>query len=265
MYKNLQSPKNGLDVLIPLSSPKEELLRICSSTLNIPVTRLFNDAGKEVASIENFRDGAVLYGSQGENFQVLIGNPRTVNLLNKFVFVMLGTAAVGKSCIMLRYIWNTFDWSYNPTIEDYHTRNVVIDNEPSQVSIYDTAGMEDYHHLIDGWVENKDGLILVFSVDMPDSLSVLVDFYDKITHRYITDGKTRPLMVLAANKIDVEDRTVTSEEGRRFAEKYGMKYFEVSALKATNVDKIFTWFVKEIKKREMKGFKKKKCSNCSLL
>ena len=104
LYKNLQSPKSGLDVLIPLSSPKEELLQICSNTLNIPVTRLFNDAGKEVASVENFRDGAVLYGSQGENFQVLIGIPRTVSLLNKFVFVMLGTAAVGKSCLTLRYI-----------------------------------------------------------------------------------------------------------------------------------------------------------------
>lgn len=145
---------------------------------------------------------------------------------------------------------------------------MLIDDEPSQVSIYDTAGMEDYYHLIDSWIENKDGLILVFSVNMPDSLTVLAEFCTKITHRYIADRKARPLMVLAANKIDVEDRAVTSEEGRRFAEKYGMKYFEVSALKATNIDEIFIWFIKEIKeikKREMRVLRRKKCPNCNLL
>ena len=48
------------------------------------------------------------------------------------------------------------------------------------VSILDTAGMEDFHPLLDEWIDDKHAHILVFSVDIGDSLRRLRFFHDKI-------------------------------------------------------------------------------------
>jgi len=42
-------------------------------------------------------------------------------------------------------------------------------------------------------------------------------------------------IVLCGNKIDVEKREVTPEEGQQLATRYGAKYFEVSAKIGTSV------------------------------
>ena len=83
-----------------------------------------------------------------------------------------------------RYVSNKFIPDYDPTIEDYYNRSALIANETVQVSILDTAGMEDYYPLIDDWIDKKNAFVLVFSIDIPDSLRKLRYFHEKIKQRY---------------------------------------------------------------------------------
>jgi GTPase SAR1 and related small G proteins len=62
---------------------------------------------------------------------------------------MLGAAGVGKSAITLRYIRNIFVDYYDPTIEDYYKYTTNVNGEVQNLSILDTAGMEDYEPLLD--------------------------------------------------------------------------------------------------------------------
>jgi hypothetical protein len=61
-------------------------------------------------------------------------------------------------------------------------------------------------------------MILVYGVDIPDSLSSLSTFYRKIQSKYNMAEETKaPVVVLAANKVDKEGRLVSTEDGERFA------------------------------------------------
>jgi len=55
--------------------------------------------------------------------------------------------------------------------------------------------------------------------------------------------------ILVGNKCDMEnERKVTVEQGRDFADQYGMKFFETSAKNSTNVSDAFIAMTKEVMK-----------------
>jgi GTPase SAR1 family protein len=60
--------------------------------------------------------------------------------------------------------------------------------------------------------------------------------------------------ILVGNKCDMEaERKVTKEQGKDFADQYGMKFFETSAKDSTNVAEAFVTMTKEV----IKGSNKK--------
>ena len=53
--------------------------------------------------------------------------------------------------------------------------------------------------------------------------------------------------ILVGNKCDIKnERKISIEQGKEFAQKYGMKFFETSAKNATNVTEGFCTMIKDI-------------------
>jgi small GTP-binding protein len=58
--------------------------------------------------------------------------------------VLLGSGGVGKSCITIRYVQDSFVTEYDPTIEDSYRRQVEVDGQQVMLEILDTAGTEQF-------------------------------------------------------------------------------------------------------------------------
>jgi len=54
--------------------------------------------------------------------------------------VVLGSAKVGKTAIVSRFLSNCFDEKYTPTIEDFHRKVYRIRGEAYRLDILDTSG-----------------------------------------------------------------------------------------------------------------------------
>ena len=55
--------------------------------------------------------------------------------------VVVGTGAVGKSSLTLKFSHNEFPEHYDPTIEDSYSQAVTVDDKECMLNILDTAGV----------------------------------------------------------------------------------------------------------------------------
>lgn len=54
--------------------------------------------------------------------------------------VVLGSAKVGKTSVVSRFLYNKFDDKYTPTIEDFHRKVYRIRGEAYRLDLLDTSG-----------------------------------------------------------------------------------------------------------------------------
>ena len=81
----------------------------------------------------------------------------------------LGDGAVGKTCLCIAYATNQFPNEYDPTVFDNYAVTVHVHDQPFLLSLFDTAGQEDYIRLRVMSYPMTDVLVICFSVVNPDS------------------------------------------------------------------------------------------------
>ena len=93
------------------------------------------------------------------------------------------------------------------------------------------------------YYRNSVGAILVYDITKQDSFSLLERWIKEI--RDFAPAQCRTILV--GNKLDLAHlRTVSPEAAEQFAQQQNMEVVETSALKATNVSKMFHTLIEEI-------------------
>jgi len=156
---------------------------------------------------------------------------------------LLGDGGVGKTALALQFTLNCFIENYDPTLEDVYRKQVTVDEQLCFVEVIDTAGQQEYSALQDQWVREGQGFILVYSVTSRASFSRLEDFHQTM----IRIKRYTPVCIVVGNKSDQLKREVTTEEGRRLAQKFGCQFMETSAKTSQNVDNMFTDLVRTLR------------------
>ena len=149
-----------------------------------------------------------------------------------FSMVLLGTGNVGKTSLIFRYINNVCPVDHDPTIEESYTIEIKTEKgEERKFKILDTAGKEGNQNMIDEWICNANGFILVFAINDNDSFE---DIKNYVSH--IKKNKMGGLpIILVGNKCDLDkERKITKENAQSYADSIGANYFECSALTDEN-------------------------------
>ena len=151
---------------------------------------------------------------------------------------------------MIRFTDDTFSDSYVTTIGvDFKIKTIDIEGKSCKLQIWDTAGQERFRNIISSYYRGAQGIMLVYDITDLESFQNLNSWLIEIEK----NASKSVYKILVGNKCDMEnERKVTTEQGKEFADQYGMKFFETSAKNSTNVNEAFITMTKEVMKNTSK-------------
>ncbi|PKI82352.1 GTPase Ryh1 [Malassezia vespertilionis] len=167
--------------------------------------------------------------------------------MRKFKLVFLGEQSVGKTSLITRFMYDTFDANYQATIGiDFLSKTMYLDDRTVRLQLWDTAGQERFRSLIPSYIRDSSVAIVVYDVTSRDSF--------KSTSKWVEDVRAERgnevIIALVGNKTDLGDKRyvsgtinnseVSSEEGEQRAKEYNnVMFIETSAKAGHNVKNLF--------------------------
>ena len=170
--------------------------------------------------------------------------------LIKLKLIVVGNQGTGKSCILNRYVNETFEENYQATIGlDFQSKNITIHDQDVRLILYDTAGQEKFRSLIPTYIREAQIILLIYDIADRDSFDSMPKWISDV----FDVKNSEAVFVLIGNKLDLENqRKVSFEEGKRLAQEKSFLFQEVSAKDGKNFE---TLFEKQIYEEVYKKFK----------
>lgn len=161
--------------------------------------------------------------------------------LYEFKVVLVGTVGVGKTSVTCRYIKDHYREFVNPTIgASYMWRRDRIDDREVKFSIWDTAGMEQFHALVPMYFRDADAVILVVDVTRDTCAEEANLWLEKVKQ----SAPQSISVFLTLNKIDLETKRqfslASAEALARSQNTFQMRCCEVSAKTGEGIHELFT-------------------------
>ncbi|KAE8151886.1 small GTPase superfamily [Aspergillus avenaceus] len=158
--------------------------------------------------------------------------------------VLLGDGACGKTSALNVFTRGFFPTVYEPTVFENYVHDIFVDNVHMELSLWDTAGQEEFDRLRALSYEDTHVIMLCFSVDSPDSFeNVASKWVDEIS-----ENCPGVKMVLTALKCDLRKdeneisnpNAIAYEQGLAKAKEIGaVKYLECSAVQNRGIMETF--------------------------
>lgn len=157
---------------------------------------------------------------------------------HEYKICTLGDIGVGKTSLLVRYVENSFNKEYKPTMNDTFKKTYSFKLNKKkitfQMELYDTSGQDRYKIMRNLDIKTSDGYVLVFSITDPKSFEKLKEIHKTIIKYNPNDSYVG---ILVGNKSDLEDdRRVSSRQAIEFAHKINFKYIETSTKNLYNTN-----------------------------
>ena len=202
--------------------------------------------------------------------------------------LMIGDTLVGKTSIVNKLIYDTFNEKELPTIGSMFALYSNDSNSScANMQIWDTAGQEKFKSLTPIYFQNADAGVFVFDMSQPETFDHLESWIELFTEAVIND----PIIIIVGNKIDLlqskednmsnESPIITNEnngsihstefeknqndsqndsinfvderEARRWAESKKYAYFSTSAKSGYGIQEIFQYVGEQLLKKKSIG------------
>ena len=179
--------------------------------------------------------------------EIIVKTAQQISSLNEdylFKIIVLGDCAVGKSNILSKYSKNIFNKLSKSTIGvELITKFFKYEDKIIKVNIWDTAGQERFTSMITTYYKGAKGALLVYDITRKNTF----DNIDNWLRELIAINSNKISVSLIGNKSDLSLlRQVSKEKAQEKAKKYGIKFYETSALDSTNIKHAFEDLIKDI-------------------
>ena len=149
--------------------------------------------------------------------------------------LLIGDSHVGKTSLLLKYVDDFFPEEHIATIGiEYKDKIINKDGYNIRLQIWDTAGQERFNSITKNIYRNTNGVLFVYDVTNRKSYNSMKNWI-KDTEKIDKDIKG----IILANKIDLEEREVNTDELEELGNKMNMKFLETSAKDNNNVKEAF--------------------------
>ena len=155
--------------------------------------------------------------------------------------VLLGESGVGKTCIISRFINNTFEEGLmSSNGASYASKSSTFpeyENKTIKFEIWDTAGQEKYRALNQIFYKDAAICILVYDVTSESSFNALLEYWCQ----QVKEAAPKNIILgLAGNKCDLLEKEVVSEEkARNLAREINAIFETTSAAKNIGIEQLF--------------------------
>lgn len=175
-----------------------------------------------------------------------MSSARTGKSLTKYKIVFLGEQGVGKTSLITRFMYDTFDDHYQATIGiDFLSKTMYLDDKTIRLQLWDTAGQERFRSLIPSYIRDSHVAIVVYDVTNKKSFEYIDKWIEDVKSER---GEENVILCIVGNKNDlVDERQVSTEEGERKAQVLNAKIFMETSTKAGfNVKNLFKKIAKSL-------------------
>ena len=168
---------------------------------------------------------------------VLTGELGAAASINNYKIVVLGDINVGKTSILSRFRYGSFEPAYMPTLGiDFFSKNLFYEDKTIRLILWDTAGQERFRSLIPSYLKNADCIIIVYDITNKESFYSLNHWLRSAKENTI-EGT---IFIICGNKIDLkEKRAITNGEINEYIQKNGLIYVECSAQNGEGIKELF--------------------------
>jgi len=163
--------------------------------------------------------------------------------------VLLGKAAVGKSCLFERYLHDRFSADMVNTVgAGFGAKQVKLGKKNVSLGIWDTAGSERYESMTRHYYKGAEAAIVCY--DLTDGAS-----FERVKFwvNELLAVEENAIISVVGTKSDLlqdgKNRGVPQQEVERYAASINAKSYETSARLNVNVDVVFEDVVKEWDKK----------------
>ncbi|XP_035795134.1 ras-related protein Rab-39B [Anopheles aquasalis] len=175
----------------------------------------------------------------------------------QFRHILIGDSTVGKSSLLKHFTDGKFAELSDPTVGvDFFAHLIEVnDGTRIKLQLWDTAGQERFRSITKSYYRNSVGVLLVYDVTNHASFEH-IPLWMMEAKRHIEPH--RPVFALVGCKLDLvtsgaQQREVSLEEARTFAEHHGLIFVETSARSGLNVREAFALITQEVYNRIRSG------------
>jgi Rho family protein len=252
MSNRLSGPYYGRNDAGLGQSEDNSTFKVLGSSLETPYdiakkrqSQIPSDHNNQVSSKQSNRD---LRSST--NYQVLKDQNKKRRSDHQVKLVVVGDGGCGKTCLLISYSRGEFPTAYVPTIfENYITEVESADKKSVELTLWDTAGQEEYDRLRPLSYQNVNVMLVCYSVGSLISLNNVKEKWAPEVAHFCPDV---PIILVGTKSDLLQDReflsrpaeSVSFEDAENVAASIGAQYHVRCSAKTTeNVNQVFNFAI----------------------